>query len=119
MTASWDQHDVDGLGPTNELYDDCLYSDLSKATKLSLRRSGRGGGWADDERERAGRERLEEERAGRGRLEEERAGRERLPWSYAHAQWVYRFAGTQRACAHADMHCHMHACVGPFRKFKS
>ena len=41
VTASWDEHDIDGLGPTNELYDDCLYSDLSKVTKLSLRRCPR------------------------------------------------------------------------------
>jgi hypothetical protein len=38
VTASWDEHDVDGVGPTNQLYDDSLYSCLGKTTKLSLRR---------------------------------------------------------------------------------
>ena len=38
MTATWGQEDIDGLGPTNDLYDESIYSSFSKTTKLSLRR---------------------------------------------------------------------------------
>jgi HrpA-like RNA helicase len=38
VTASWDEHDLDGVGTTNDLYDEALYSSFSKTTKLSLRR---------------------------------------------------------------------------------
>ena len=38
VTASWDEHDLDGVGTTNDLYDESLYSSFSKTTKLSLRR---------------------------------------------------------------------------------
>jgi ATP-dependent RNA helicase DHX29 len=38
MTATWGEEDIDGLGPTNDLYDDSIYLSFSKTTKLSLRR---------------------------------------------------------------------------------
>ena len=38
VTASWGEDDVDGVGPTNDLYDVSLYASFSKATQHSLRR---------------------------------------------------------------------------------